>query len=72
MMGFRIAVRAAEAWILADRGRVAEWLGVPAARVPHDPDSLDDPKPTLVDLARRSRRSRMRRDLVPREASGRR
>lgn len=68
---FRIAVRAAEAWPLADRERLAAWLGVAESRVPAQPDRLDDPKREAVNLARRTRRRGLRGDLVPREASGR-
>jgi hypothetical protein len=68
-MCFRIAVRAVEAWLLADRERIARWLGVAVARVPENPDDLDDPKRELVNLARRSRRRDIARDLVPREGA---
>lgn len=70
-MCFRVAVRAVEAWMLADRERIASWLGVPVNRVPEDPDRLDNPKRRLVDLARRSRRRSVRDDIVPRSGSGR-
>jgi hypothetical protein len=70
-MCLRVAVRAIEAWVLADRERIANWLGVPAARIPENPDRLDDPKRRLIDLARSSRRRALRDDLVPREGSGR-
>ncbi len=66
----RVAVRAVESWLLADRQRVATFLGVPVARVPACPDTEVNPKTTLVDLARRSRRTRIRRDIVPRDNSG--
>jgi hypothetical protein len=71
-MCFRIAVRAVEAWLLADRERVAQFLGVRPARVPHDPDGLDDPKEAVVNLARQSRRHAIRNELVPSARSGRR
>jgi hypothetical protein len=71
-MSLRIPVRAAEAWLLADRARAAVLLGVPTSRIPADPDGLDDPKQTLVDLARTSRRRVIRDDLVPTPGSGRR
>lgn len=70
-MCFRIAVRAAEAWVLADRERIAERLGLALTRIPVNPDALDNPKRELVNLARRSRRRTVRDDLVPREGSGR-
>lgn len=71
-MCFRIAVRAIEAWLLADRERISNLLRVETARVPMDPEGLADPKGALVDLARRSRSSRVRDDLVPRPQAGRR
>lgn len=64
-MCFRLAIRAAEAWLMADRARMAAFLGVPVARVPANPDQLRDPKSTLVNLARRSRRRAIRTDMVP-------
>lgn len=70
-MCFRVAVRAAEAWLIADRKRIAAFLGVPISRVPDDPDSLSNPKDVLVRLAARSRRRDIRDDMVPRDGSGR-
>jgi hypothetical protein len=70
-MCFRVAVRTIEAWLLADRERLAQLLGVNVAWLPTDPDYLDDPKRELINLARRSRRRAVRDDLVPRQGSGR-
>jgi hypothetical protein len=69
-MVLRVAVRAVEAWLLADAERIAAFLGVGAALVPPEPDAEDDPKRTLVNLARRSHRGAIREDVVPRERSG--
>ena len=66
-MCFRLAVRAAEAWLMADRPRMATFLSVPVTRVPTSPDQLRDPKTTLVNLARHSRRKAIRTDMVPRQ-----
>ena len=70
-MCFRVAVRETEAWLLADRERVAKFLGVAIAKVPRDPEALDDPKQTLVNLASRSRRRAIREDMVARPGSRR-
>jgi hypothetical protein len=70
-MCFRVAVRAVEAWLLADRERLAQLLGVNSTWLPTNPDRLDDPKRVVIDLARRSRRRVIRDDLVPRQGSGR-
>ncbi|MCG3170842.1 MAG: hypothetical protein CALGDGBN_02413 [Pseudomonadales bacterium] len=68
---FRVVVRAVEAWLIADAVALAEFLGVSRGKVPVEPDSISDPKQALVNLARGSRRTRIRADMVPREGSGR-
>jgi hypothetical protein len=71
MMQFRIAVHEVEAWLLSDRERLAQFLGVSPVRIPLTPESEVDPKGLMVNIARRSRRREIREDLVPRPASGR-
>jgi hypothetical protein len=61
----RIAVRAVESWLLADRDHLAEFMGIAGVAIPQWPDNQRDPKSLLVDLARRSRRRDIREDLVP-------
>lgn len=70
-MCFRVAVRAVEAWLLADRERISRFLAVPVNKLPHAPDLLDAPKLTLANLARQSRNRDLREDMVPRPNSGR-
>lgn len=70
-MSFRIAVREIEAWLLADRRGIAEFLSVSASLIPRHPDELEDPKQTLTRIAGRSRRRQTREDIVPRAGSGR-
>lgn len=62
---FRVAVIEVESWVLADRERVAEFLGVPEHRIPAQTDTIGDPKQFLVNLARKSRSAALRSDLVP-------
>jgi hypothetical protein len=71
LMCFRIAVREIESWLLADRERLANFLGVNIHRIPHNPEELDSPKSAVVDLARHSRRRDVRENMVPRTGSGR-
>lgn len=71
LMRFRVAVRAVEAWLLADRETIAAFLRVSLSRIPDDTDALPDPKRYLVSLARGSRRRDIREDMVPRDGSGR-
>ncbi len=70
-MCFRIVVRAVEAWLLADKENIAKFLGISVSVVPDNPESLDDPRRALINLARRSRRTRIRDDMVPIPGGGR-
>ena len=70
-MYFRVAVRAIEAWLAADRDPLARFLGLALSLVPGDPEAVTHPKRMMVDLARRSRRRDIREDMVPRPGSGR-
>lgn len=64
-MLLRTAVREIESWLLADGDGMARFLGIPAIRIPQHPEDLDDPKQTLVNLARRSRKRALREAIVP-------
>lgn len=68
-MCFRVAVREVESWLLADRASIAQFLGISQRKVPISVDDLDDPKQTLIGLARASRRSAIREDMAPRQGS---
>jgi hypothetical protein len=70
-MCFRVAVREVEAWLLADRERLARFLSVSLGGVPPEPEAIADPKRVMVDLARRSRKREIREEMVPRPESGR-
>lgn len=63
-MLFRIAEKEIDAWILSDREEFANFVGVPASRIPTDTETLPDPKLHIINLARRSRKKVMK-DLVP-------
>lgn len=70
-MLFRIVVNEIEAWLLADRDSISEFLGVSAELIPAQPETLDDPKLALTGLAARSRSRIIREDIAPRAGSGR-
>lgn len=69
-MCFRVAVREVEAWLLADRKSLARFLGVSSSIIPSSPESSENPKQELVNLARRSKRPAIQKDMVPRPRSG--
>ena len=62
---FRIAVREAEAWLLADRQRFADFLHVSEDLVTRDPETLLDPKSALMQIVKRSKKRNVRVDILP-------
>lgn len=70
-MCFRVAVHAVEAWLLADRETISRFMSVALSKVPRNPEALENPKVAMVNLARRSRKKDIRKDMVPRPESGR-
>ena len=62
----RIAVRAVEAWLLGDRGKMARFLSVPKSKIPSAPEGLSDPKAAIVEIARGSRSGSVKKAIVPR------
>lgn len=69
-MLLRIAVHAAEAWLIADRERLAQWLAIKAHHLPDLPEDHDNPKQAVITAAMRSG-SRTIRQTVPPGGSGR-
>lgn len=70
LMCLRIAVRALEAWLLADREEISRFLQVPLAKVPLQPESLPHPKQALVELSKYSKLRAIRDDMVPAPGTG--
>lgn len=68
-MLFRIAVREVEAWVLADRVGFADFAGIPQSKVSQTPETLVDPKQSLINLVRQSRNRRLATELVPLQGS---
>lgn len=66
---FCVAVREVESWLLSDRGSISTFFGVSMALVPEDPESLVDPKKSVVDIARQSRISHIKADIPPAHGS---
>ncbi len=64
-MIFRIPVRSLESWLLADHQGIASFLAISSDKIPTQPESLLRPKRAVVDLARQSRKTALRRDMVP-------
>lgn len=62
---YRFAVMEVESWIMAHRHAISTYLSVPLSRIPANTDTIPNPKEFLVNLARHSRLTKIRRDLVP-------
>ncbi|MEK6672058.1 MAG: hypothetical protein AABY42_01095 [Nitrospirota bacterium] len=62
---FRIAVREAEAWLLSDRDNFASFMGVSRDKIDLNPENIPDPKEYIINLARKSRKRKIKEDLVP-------
>jgi hypothetical protein len=67
----RIAVREAEAWLIADRERLSDFLHLRPGSLPDTPEALDDPKAVLVAAARLSYSKPVRIGFTARPGSGR-
>jgi hypothetical protein len=65
---FRVAVREVEAWLLADRAGLANFLGVAPQRIKHDPEAIQNPKEALLNVAKLSR-PEIRHELLPKRNS---
>ncbi|WP_248740034.1 DUF4276 family protein [Pseudomonas sp. MWU12-2029] len=65
----RLAVREAEAWILADHEGLSEFAGFSAALMDRAPDELNDPKQELLRLIRRSKRRDLREEMLPKKGA---
>lgn len=61
----RVAVMEVESWILADRRGFANFLSIPLHRIPEQTDTISQPKEFLISLARLSRKTLLRNELVP-------
>lgn len=64
---FRVAVREVESWLLADHEAMRELIGQ-KGKLPTDPDSLSDPKATLLSLAKNANKD-VRLDLIRQEGA---
>lgn len=62
---FQIAVREAEAWLLADRSNFSKFFGVSEDRIPRNSAEINDPKDLITQLANNSRLKNIRESFIP-------
>lgn len=63
-MRFRIVVRSAEAWLLADRKHFSDKFRVALKHVPDNPEALDNPKIAMLTALAKSSSKNIRTDMV--------
>ena len=62
---FRVAVHEIESWLLADRENFSTFFSISKALIPLNPDNEQNPKQTVISLAKRSKKREIREDVVP-------
>jgi len=62
---FRVAIKEVESWLLAHREAFAEFLGITVSLIPANVDKIPDPKQLLINLARKSKKRKLREAIVP-------
>ena len=63
-MCFRIAVREIESWLMGDTESLAAYLGVSRGQLPLDPEEIDKPKNSLLQLAKESNKREIREGVA--------
>lgn len=66
---YRFAMPELESWLLADVAGLSDFLRVARSKIPDKPEEVPDPKRTLVNLARSSKKRAVREDIVPPEGN---
>lgn len=64
-LALRLAVREAEAWVLADHEGFSTFAQVAQAKLPPTPEDVHDPKLALLNLIRNSKRRDLREEMLP-------
>ena len=67
---FRIAVHEIESWILADFDNLIKTLNVKSGRCPSNLDTIKLPKEYILNLARKSASSLIKKSLLPTKVGG--
>ena len=63
-MCFRIAVREIESWLMGDTESLAAYLGISRGQLPLDPEEIDKPKNSLLQLAKESNKREIREGVA--------
>ena len=66
----RFAVNTLESWLLADIPGFASFLRISEKNISSEPERLNNPKQFVVKLARKTRRTRLKDQLIPYKGHG--
>lgn len=64
-----IPVREIESWFLADREGLSNFLCISKDKIDRDPESLLDPKEKIINLAKQSRDSNIKKGIPPKNGA---
>jgi len=62
---FRIAVMEIESWVMADRKAIADFLSISVDNFPYKMDEISNPKNFLLTKAKKSRKRKLKNDIIP-------
>jgi len=62
---FCFSIYELESWLLADNSGFAKFMNVAVSNIPLDPESDNDPKKTIVNIARKSKTRSIREGVAP-------
>lgn len=65
----RVAVRAVESWLLADREAFSHYIRLKKTKLPHDTDAISDPKATLLQIVESSPNRLIKEAVLPKKGS---
>ncbi|ENO1078101.1 MULTISPECIES: DUF4276 family protein [Enterobacter cloacae complex] len=64
-----VPVREIESWLLADREGLSKFLAVSKDKIDREPELLLDPKEKIINLARQSRDSNIKKGIPPKQGA---
>ncbi len=64
-----VPVREVESWLLADREGLSKFLAVSKDKIDREPELLLDPKEKIINLARQSRDSNIKKGIPPKQGA---
>lgn len=65
---FRVAVKEIDAWILSDKKGISKLLNISPDIIPSEPETIEDPKELLMQIAKKSKNREIREEFPPKDS----